>query len=145
MFKLPDSLYRKFPADARFWLTAWAVWFVTLWFLSSGSPSIQNGPKIPHLDKVMHFGYFAIGGFTLSNFLHLKFTWPAKKILLITLLIGASVGALDEFHQSFTPTRSGNDPYDWIADAIGTLSGSLYCLAMWRRFKPVVNKKVVSI
>jgi len=133
MFKLPDNLYRKLPTHERFWLAAWLIWFITLWFLSSGNPSIQNGPEIPHLDKIMHWGYFAIGGFTFANFLHLKGLSPAKKILMITLIIGASVGALDEFHQSFNPARSGNDPYDWCADIIGTLSGAFYCLSMWRR------------
>jgi VanZ family protein len=35
------------------------------------------------------------------------------------------VGVADEFHQSFVPGRQGNDPFDLMADILGSLCGSL--------------------
>lgn len=35
----------------------------------------------------------------------------------------AVIAVLDEFHQRFSPGRSGNDPGDLMADAVGSLAG----------------------
>jgi len=40
----------------------------------------------------------------------------------------AVAGALDEFHQTFTPGRSGNDFFDWLADLSGGLLGAMIAL-----------------
>ena len=52
---------------------------------------------------------------------------PALKAALLALLITAAYGAFDEFHQSFTPTRSV-DIFDWLADAAGGTLAFLACL-----------------
>lgn len=135
MFRFPDWCYRRLPSQPLFWALLWAAWFMVLWSLSSSDPKIDNGPEIPHLDKVMHFGYFMIGGFCVANFLHLKDVWSWKKIILVSVILGAAVGAIDEYHQSFNPTRSGNDFGDWLADTLGALAGSFYCYRMWIRLK----------
>ena len=113
----------------------WVTWFVVLWWLSSGTPEIKNAPKIPHLDKVAHFCYFMAGGFCFANFLYLQKleSWSWKRIILITLLVGAAVGGIDEYHQTKTPGRTGNDLGDWCADISGTLAGAYYCFSMWKR------------
>jgi len=133
MFRFPDWIYRQLPSQAIVWLLLWAVWFGILWTLSGSNPQIDQAPEIPHFDKVLHFGYFMIGGFCAANFFHIKSRLPWKKIFLIVLLIGATVGAIDEYHQSFTPGRSGNDIGDWLADSLGTFAGCLYCYFMWNR------------
>lgn len=144
MFKLPDWCYRQLPSSHKIWITLWITWFVTLWFLSSGKPSIQNGPNIPNIDKVLHFGYYMIGGFFFANFLHLNSAtpWNWRRIITTSLIIGALVGGLDEYRQSFTPGRSGNDLGDWIADISGTLTGAYYCYFMWIRINknPLVKQ-----
>ncbi|MEZ7957749.1 MAG: VanZ family protein [Rubritalea sp.] len=137
MFKFPDWCYGKLPSNNRFWIGMWLTWAAVLWWLSSGNPEIKDAPKIPHLDKVAHFCYFMAGGFCFANSLFLKrsVSWSGKRILLITLLAGAAMGAIDEYHQTKTPGRTGNDLGDWCADVSGTLAGAYYCLSMWNRLR----------
>jgi VanZ family protein len=141
MFKFPDWFYGKLPANNRFWIGVWVTWFAVLWYLSSVTPEIKDGPKIPHLDKVAHFCYFMAGGFCFANFLYLNksFNWSWKRIVIITFLVGATVGAIDEYHQTKTEGRTGNDPADWVADISGSLAGAFYCLSMWKRLKKPSN------
>jgi len=81
------------------------------------------GPEIPFLDKVLHFGYFGLGGLFLATSIRLQNFQSKAFAFSLCLLI--SIGAIDEWHQSWIPGRSGNDLYDWIADAIGGFSGLL--------------------
>ena len=57
----------------------------------------------------------------------------AARFLLGGLLFTGIIGAVDEFHQTFTPGRFGNDPWDWLAD----LSGGL--LAAWLSHRLLVK------
>ncbi len=135
MFKFPDWCYHQFPSSKRLWIILWLVWFIVLWFLSSRSPEPNQEPGIPHMDKVLHFGYFMLGGFLLSNFFYLikHPLWTWKKIILLTFIAGATVGAIDEHHQTYTKGRMGHSIGDWIADACGSIAGASYCFFMWRR------------
>jgi len=110
------------PAAYLFLFTAWAV---TLWVLSANNAGPQHGPDIIHIDKVLHFGYFFGGGALLCAFGGLK--WDAVKVqhlFLMVTLICCVIGRLDEYHQGFTPGRSGNDAGDWLADTLGGAAGS---------------------
>lgn len=108
-------------------------WTVTLWFLSANNPAPKNGPDIPHLDKVAHFGYFFIGGALLSTCVLVA--WPTLKrhrrmLFLGLVLICSVIGRLDEYHQGFTPGRSGNDVGDWVADTVGGAVGVFFVLGV---------------
>lgn len=118
---------------ATLWATLWVIWFVILWKLSSGGlPEETPQFEIPHLDKVMHFVYFAAGAICATVFLLIKGEDKSKwAICLVVLLLGVSVGALDEWHQSWIPERSGNDPFDLLADAVGTLFGFFFAATVW--------------
>jgi len=121
---------RSLPRAAlhpAFWLTGFATWFGTLWWLSSRLRPLEHIPPIPFLDKILHFGWFCGGAGLLAAFLlRLKPAAPPsfhRNLLAIVLLAG--IGALDEWHQSWVPGRSGNDPGDWIADVLGSIAGIL--------------------
>lgn len=43
--------------------------------------------------------------------------------LFLPIAFLLTVAALDEFQQSLSPGRSGNDPFDWLADALGSITG----------------------
>jgi len=137
MLKFADNIVRKLPTRPRVWISLWVIWFVTLWILSSGNPAPKDGPDIPHLDKVVHFGYFGIGAsffiawlyYTSNEALRSK-KWRA---VIITTIAGSIVGAIDEFHQSFTPGRMGNDIGDWTADTLGSLTAAIICYHLLNR------------
>jgi len=120
-----------------FWLVCFLVWFASLWLLSSFSHTNDNLPSIANIDKVAHFGYFFGGGGLLAALLYRrnpqKPDWPV--LILTTTLVISFIGVLDEFHQSFTPGRSGNDVFDWLADTLGAFSGALVFKAFHRWIK----------
>jgi VanZ family protein len=127
----------RLPRHPAVWFSALVCWFALLWFLSSmhGSPDIP--PPFPHFDKLMHFGYFLIGGFLLTGGIYLRnpdFTsW--KPVLVTTIAVMAAVGIIDEWHQCFTPGRSGADPWDWLADVLGGSCGAFLLKAAHRRLQ----------
>jgi VanZ family protein len=51
------------------------------------------------------------------------------------VVIIATFGALDEFLQTFTPGRTGDDIYDWTADVLGALTGALLSLLAHDRLR----------
>lgn len=105
------------------------VWGVTLWFLSAGNPAPKQGPDIPHLDKLAHFLYFFVGGSLLAA--HVGFKWAEInrwRLFLIVALVCCVMGRLDEYHQGFTPGRSGNDIGDWLADTLGGAAGAWWVI-----------------
>ena len=132
-----DSCAQKFhallPKHFLTWGVLWVIWATALWFLSEGTPP-ENGPEIPHLDKVLHFTYFGIGGSLFSG------CWALYspqvnlwRIRFFSWCMGALIGAIDEYHQSFFPQRTGNDPYDWCADHLGAFCGACLCLWILKR------------
>jgi len=113
--------------DSKVWLGALVLWFAALWLLSSGNPTPPGAIQIPHLDKICHFGYFLGGGGLLAAGLYCRRPeaphW--RLIVLLAVIMAAAVGGLDEWHQTRTPGRSGNDPWDWLADVLGGTAGAL--------------------
>lgn len=110
----------------RPWFTLLAIWFAVLFWLSSQSRLHPPGPQFHNKDKVLHAAYFTLGG--ILFFVGLRLKKPTLSLLatsLITIVFCSAVGAFDEWHQTFTPNRSGNDPFDWMADTLGGLLGAL--------------------
>ena len=98
---------------------AWApalLWAAVLFSFSSRStvPADLGGG----MDKVAHFGAFAVLGLLLG-YAARREGWAMRWPVLIGLVYAAS----DEIHQSFVPGRSP-DAADWVADALGVLAGS---------------------
>lgn len=110
-----------------FWLGTFILWSAVLYWLSSTVPPLPDGPKVPHFDKVAHFGYFFGGGGLLAAFFFRlrPDSPPWGRIIAATAVILSVIGMLDEWHQTFTEGRSGNDPGDWLADTLGALVGAL--------------------
>ena len=104
-----------------FWWVVWIAWFALLYALSSTSGFAPKDPPIRFYDKVLHAVYFAGGGAALLLALSLgaRRRPPDGVLLIACLAMAAAVGWFDEWHQSHTPGRSGNDLGDWIADVVG--------------------------
>ncbi len=132
----------RFPRKPVVYLFLFTVWFITLWCLSAGNPVPDDVPKIPHLDKLAHFTYFGIGGVFMA--VVGLVLWPKLKqqrwrIFCWVVFFGAVIGRLDEYHQTFTPGRSGNDMGDWTADILGCSAGA--CLVLFIILPEVLRQK----
>jgi len=117
-----------------FWI-ATGVWFLVLWKLSSTSGSSLPSLHFPHADKVAHFTYFFIGGTLLTNAFRLTFRWRLPIVFLAVLLVIGSIGIVDEWHQTSTPGRSGNDRGDLLADCLGGGLAALFITSWYGRKK----------
>ncbi len=111
----------------RTWILVGA--YVVLIF---GVSSIPQNPLshtcIKVSDKLAHMAEYAGFGLLLSVASRSTFRRARRWVLLVVVvLIGAAVGALDETYQATVPGRE-RELLDWVADVAGVLVGS--CLAM---------------
>ncbi len=124
-----------------FWKSIFVVWFIALNLLSHGDKFHPSGTfffffEIPHFDKILHLGYFFGGGGLLAAALHYRSDPSRKRLLLMVTLILSGIGIIDEYHQSFFKNRTGNDPFDWLADTLGAFFGALVFSLSHRRLLP---------
>ncbi|MCW1925658.1 VanZ family protein [Luteolibacter arcticus] len=118
---------RRLTRQPWFWLAAFAIWFGTLWWLSSRVQHFPPGLDFRASDKLLHFGYFFGGAGLFSAFLFRRRpenpNWGL--IFALTFLVCFMTGVSDEWHQTKVPGRSGNDPADLAADMLGAMCGAL--------------------
>jgi VanZ family protein len=103
--------------DVKRWLPVF-LYACLITYLSS-----LSGPELPQYhfmlhDKILHTMEYAGFGFLLARAFGVRRWWWA-------VIAGALFGVVDEFHQSFTPHRQGNDPGDMLADLTGSSLGAL--------------------
>lgn len=120
-----DNRFSILLRKSGVWLSAFALWALLLWILSGRPLPEANTINLPGFDKILHFVYFLIGAFLLSIALYIRGLSSWYRNLLVVLITVAVIGALDEWHQSWIPGRSGNDLGDWIADLLGGIAGAL--------------------
>ncbi len=112
----------KKPIKTFVWYQLPALLWAVAIFLQSSKPHMYVPDfKFKWSDKFFHMLEFAILTillFRAFKFSKLKFIQQGKYWL--TLLAGSLYGLSDEIHQSFVPGRIA-DPFDWLADVIGTL------------------------
>lgn len=106
-------------------------------FRTSAIPGTGMTWLVPPYDKLMHAGVYAcLGVFFCFWFKNPR--WNAKPFLyaFLAVILCVAFGALDEFHQSFTPGRSVSLG-DVCADFVGGLIGSILYLIIqpWKRFR----------
>jgi VanZ family protein len=102
-----------------------------IWFLSSQS-TLPKPKGILGIDKVQHFiAYFVLAaaiGFWFFPGRQQKWRW---KPVFVSVVIAAVYGVIDEVHQYFVPGRECS-VWDWLADSIGAVFGSLTILFLFR-------------
>jgi hypothetical protein len=99
------------------------LYYALIYFLSAQS-NVRIGLDIPMLDKILHTVLYTGFGFCLSYSLVRVDRKAAGPRLIILILLGAVLGGLDEFHQSFVPGRNP-DAADAAVDVLGVLFGGL--------------------
>jgi VanZ family protein len=95
------------------------IGYVSLVFFVSTRPGLQPpGPGFHMKDKLAHFIEYAI----LAGFLAGAFGGMVRSsrlgMFMFLLAIGATIGAVDETLQGYTPDRTMS-VYDWFADVAG--------------------------
>ncbi len=120
----------RFLSSPLLWRTFVLLWAGILYWLSEQS-KLPSPAKFEGIDKLEHVVYFAAGGMCFLLSLHLAgFARSLTMAILFTMLFCSLVGALDEWHQTFTPGRSGGDVWDWTADTIGGFIGAILALGV---------------
>lgn len=104
------------------WL-AFVAWCVTLFILSSIPGNRMEPLPFVQADKVVHASIFTVGAILLASAFFRTFGRSRIKTTLLVFAAMVLIGFSDEFHQVYTPGRSGNDRGDLLADAIGALIG----------------------
>jgi VanZ family protein len=100
-----------------------AIWFVSSLAMPAG---VNNYDKSAHLLEYSILGFFLAFAFeTEDNF---------NIVVKYSLLLGILLGALDEFHQFFVPTRSMNI-FDFFTDFIGILAGIFIWLLFFKMLR----------
>ena len=115
------SLLRK----SRLWLLGFALWVLILWILSGRPPPEVSTLDLPGFDKILHFVYFLIGAILLSIALHLRGSYSWRHNLVVVVIALALIGAIDEWHQSWTEERFGS-PIDVGIDSVGVILGAAF-------------------
>lgn len=92
-------------------------------------------------DKFVHFVAFTVGGWLAAATLRVSFPHlTVARAILIAIVLVAAFGAIDEIWQIFTPGRTGGDPYDWIADFLGSIAGALLTLLTHARLERLIAR-----
>jgi VanZ family protein len=101
---------------------------------SMSNPPLVSMWSLPHLDKLFHA--LVYGGLTFVLIYALSVTRgtrPSARLVLGAAALAIVYGALDEFHQAFTPKRAMS-AYDLLADAAGaSVVASVWLVALRRR------------
>jgi VanZ family protein len=114
------------PRAARLLWPGFFLWAATVTILSS-IPGQRLAPMPFTLgDKVVHFALFFAGALLLGAAIRQSTRWPWLRIMLCVSAAIALLGVLDEMHQLWTPGRSGADPADMAADALGGICGVVF-------------------
>ncbi len=138
--KTPRALNLPVNRPVPKWLRiiAWsgvAIWAATITVLSSMTPpQINDIAPFQMWDKAAHFIAFLAGSVNLTLALRWGTAWPWKRVAVFTIAAISVFGAVDEIHQLFTPNRSGADPYDWTADTLGAIAGTLLTATLYARY-----------
>jgi VanZ family protein len=122
---------RPLRTFARYWLPL-LIYIGLIFLLSTLS-------RRPHYileflsDKLLHFiEYTLLAALTARAINSLPKPDAWWLVLLLTFLVVAVLGVLDELYQSTIPHRSA-EVLDWVADAAGGLAGGI-CYLMAKRW-----------
>ena len=101
-----------------------AAYIAFIFWLSSAPRPIPRFLQWPHSDKLVHLSEYAPLGSLLLRAFSRSFASPRRRWWPAVFLAGLVVGVLDEFYQSFVPTRNSS-LWDVSADVIGVTIGQI--------------------
>lgn len=105
----------------RFWFPV--ISYSAMIFYVSGLPNLDVGIEIPHFDKVLHIGEYAVLGLLFARALQgTQKTLSFFGVLSLTFLFIVVFGIADEWRQMFVPGRDASS-MDVLSDCIGGFIG----------------------
>lgn len=135
---------KKIP-HTIFAVCAWVgyvCWMLGICWLSSKPGDEIQSPlfEIPYGDKLVHAIAFAVGGGLVALALRSSSAWSWRRIAVVAIVCVVLFGMADEWHQLYTPRRSGGDPFDWIADAVGGTIGAFLAMPIHERLRHFIAR-----
>lgn len=125
------------PTSRRAWIWSGLLIIIISTLSGQSSLAVPSHPVLSH-DKLAHFLVFGLVATSLIRAFPQH--WSTLRRILTATVITSLFGALDEFHQSFTPGRH-SDPMDWVFDTAGALLASvLYCY--WGLYRRILEWRV---
>jgi len=124
-----NLLQKLLPLLPLNWSLRSNVLALGLWAVAAFGVSSLPGPTLPRvdtglpLDKIAHFGLYAIGGCLLAGLLLRSARLARPPFAVFAVVVLALFGLLDEWYQTYTPGRAGADLFDWLADLAGSIFG----------------------
>jgi VanZ family protein len=107
------------------------LWALTLLAVTSWpNPGV---PQVGHADKVVHALLYGVLGWLVAR---AEPTWLTPGRALPVLAAIAAFAALDEWHQTLVPGRSGSVD-DWAADVVGAALALTLAAYRRRRAAPI--------
>lgn len=107
------------------WLPA-ALWASLIFWASSRPASLIPLIPLPHADKGIHFVEFAVLCYLIC-WAQQTSRRGLRAVMWLAVLTASAYGAVDEYHQSFTPERTP-EIADWVADTLGAVTAGLLWL-----------------
>ena len=107
--------------------------YICIVFALSSIPS-DDIPEVKapfQVDKLVHFCEYGFFSFLIFRAFFLTGKFGILPSAILAVLGAATLGAVDEFYQSFTGRHS--DIYDWFADCSGATFAALLSLVFYRR------------
>jgi len=104
------------------WL-AFAILIGVLVYVSNRTGSAGPEHPVIYWDKLQHFVFFVGGAMAFGACLRATFPWHWSVIFLLVILVLSTLALTDEINQLRITGRSGGDPFDWLADLLGTVAG----------------------
>ncbi len=106
-----------------------AAYIAFIFWLSSAPRPAPSFLRWSGADKLVHLGEYAPLGSLLLRAFSRSFASSRRRFWPAVLLAGLLVGVLDEFYQSFVPTRNSS-LWDVSADLMGVMIGQI--LYSWK-------------
>lgn len=128
----------------RPWLAAWlpVLLFEAAVLYLSTRPNLRVPSGVPYLDKVAHFGEYAVLGWLLFRALRLS-GGGRRESALSTILAIAFLGAGDEVFQRQIPGRFSS-LRDWLADLAGGVVGAFLAGRFERRWPKLFGHRILD-
>jgi len=90
---------------------------------------------IPHIDKLGHFGMYAIWTFLIARALHRSSDYSSQKIFWFSFLTGCIIGVVLEYGQYTITVGRSFEIADMVANAVGSAVGAIGYFLIFQKNK----------